>query len=181
MNFSQRTKRKIKLLKQVISAFLSGLVLVIIFSYNYASEHEASSAESIDSFGSGQFDRSRLLVLTDIGGDPDDQQSLIRLLVYSNEFDIEGIVVEGWKKYSGYEQMGVAASVLTGYGKVRDNLVKHKSGYPTEEYLKGVLKRGAVDVVKPEGNWQDYVGEGKDTEGSKHIVTVLEKDESTGY
>ena len=37
-------------------------------------------------------DRPRLLVLTDIGGDPDDQQSLVRLMVYSNEFEIEGLV-----------------------------------------------------------------------------------------
>jgi len=29
-------------------------------------------------------DRPRLLVLTDIGGDPDDTQSLIRLMVYAN-------------------------------------------------------------------------------------------------
>ncbi|MFH0756761.1 MAG: nucleoside hydrolase-like domain-containing protein [Bacteroidota bacterium] len=33
-----------------------------------------------------------LLVTTDIGGDPDDQQSLTRLLVYSNEFDIRGLI-----------------------------------------------------------------------------------------
>ena len=37
-------------------------------------------------------DRPRLLVLTDIGGDPDDQQSLVRLMVYANEFEIEGLV-----------------------------------------------------------------------------------------
>ncbi len=37
-------------------------------------------------------DRPRLLVLTDIGGDPDDQQSRIRLLVHSNEFEIEGLI-----------------------------------------------------------------------------------------
>jgi hypothetical protein len=30
-------------------------------------------------------ERPRLAVLTDIGGDPDDQQSLVRLLVYANE------------------------------------------------------------------------------------------------
>jgi hypothetical protein len=29
--------------------------------------------------------KPRLVVLTDIGGDPDDQQSLIRLMLYSNE------------------------------------------------------------------------------------------------
>ena len=34
----------------------------------------------------------RLLVLTDIGGDPDDQQSMIRLMLYANEFDIEGLI-----------------------------------------------------------------------------------------
>lgn len=37
-------------------------------------------------------ERPRLMVLTDIGGDPDDQQSLIRLMVYANEFEIEGLV-----------------------------------------------------------------------------------------
>ncbi len=33
--------------------------------------------------------KPRLIVLTDIGGDPDDQQSMIRLMLYSNEFEIE--------------------------------------------------------------------------------------------
>ena len=37
-------------------------------------------------------ERPRLLVLTDIGGDPDDQQSMVRLMVYSNEFEIEGLI-----------------------------------------------------------------------------------------
>src|SRR3954447_1728971 len=36
--------------------------------------------------------RPRLLVLTDIGGDPDDQQSLIRLLVHADAFAIEGLI-----------------------------------------------------------------------------------------
>ncbi|MCU0870890.1 MAG: DUF1593 domain-containing protein [Pirellulaceae bacterium] len=37
-------------------------------------------------------ERPRLAVLTDIGGDPDDQQSLVRLMVYANEFEIEALV-----------------------------------------------------------------------------------------
>ncbi len=36
--------------------------------------------------------KPRLIVLTDIGGDPDDQQSMVRLLVHANEFDIEGLI-----------------------------------------------------------------------------------------
>jgi hypothetical protein len=36
--------------------------------------------------------KPRVIVLTDITNEPDDQQSLVRFLVYSNEFDVEGIV-----------------------------------------------------------------------------------------
>ena len=34
-------------------------------------------------------------VLTDIENEPDDAQSMVRLLVYANQFEIEGIVDEG--------------------------------------------------------------------------------------
>ena len=37
-------------------------------------------------------DRLRLIVETDAGGDPDDEQSLVRFLLYSNEWDVEGII-----------------------------------------------------------------------------------------
>lgn len=155
-------------------AILSSLLLIILFSCNFHSKNQILIDQITSSPIKG---KPRLLVLTDIGGDPDDQQSLIRLLVYANEFDIEGIVVEGWKKYSGYDQIGLTKTVLTAYGKVRNNLLKHKSGYPTEVYLQSVLKRGVVDVEKPGGDWRDYVGEGKDTEGSQHIIAVLEKED----
>ena len=36
--------------------------------------------------------KARLFVLTDIEADPDDTQSLIRLLLYANDIDIEGLV-----------------------------------------------------------------------------------------
>ena len=36
-------------------------------------------------------DRPRLFVLTDLANEPDDEESLVRLLAYANEFDIEGI------------------------------------------------------------------------------------------
>ena len=37
-------------------------------------------------------ERPRLAVLTDIGGDPDDQQALVRLMLYANEFEIEALI-----------------------------------------------------------------------------------------
>ena len=36
--------------------------------------------------------KERLFVLTDIENEPDDAQSLVRLLPYANHFDIEGLV-----------------------------------------------------------------------------------------
>ena len=36
-------------------------------------------------------EKPRLFVLTDLANEPDDEESLVRLLAYANEFDIEGI------------------------------------------------------------------------------------------
>ena len=38
------------------------------------------------------FEKRRVVVLTDIEADPDDTQSLIRFLLYSNQWDIEGLI-----------------------------------------------------------------------------------------
>src|SRR5687767_8590419 len=37
-------------------------------------------------------ERLRILIETDAGGDPDDEQSLVRFLLYVNEWDVEGII-----------------------------------------------------------------------------------------
>lgn len=36
--------------------------------------------------------KPRVVVITDIGNEPDDQMSLVRLLLYSNELDIEALI-----------------------------------------------------------------------------------------
>ena len=35
-------------------------------------------------------DRQRVLVLTDISNEPDDEESMVRFLVYANEYEVEG-------------------------------------------------------------------------------------------
>ena len=37
-------------------------------------------------------DKPRVVVMTDIANEPDDQMSMVRFLVYSNQFDIEGLI-----------------------------------------------------------------------------------------
>ena len=45
-------------------------------------------AEHVDDFTG----KPRVIVISDIGNEPDDQMSLVRLLLYSNELDIEALV-----------------------------------------------------------------------------------------
>src|SRR5262245_49882781 len=78
--------------------------------------------------------RPRLLVLTDIGGDPDDQQSLIRLMLYSNELEIEGLIataagIPGELK-EDIVRPELIREIVEAYGRVRGNLLLHARGYP---------------------------------------------------
>lgn len=36
-------------------------------------------------------DKPRIVVMTDIGGDPDDRHSMVRFHLYSCDFDVEGL------------------------------------------------------------------------------------------
>ena len=37
-------------------------------------------------------EKQRVVVMTDIANEPDDQMSMVRFLVYSNHFDVEGLI-----------------------------------------------------------------------------------------
>lgn len=81
----------------------------------------------------------RLFVLSDIGGDPDDKMSLVRLMTYANQFRIEGLVAT---RNSGGLFPEQIARVVTAYGQVRDNLELHEPGYPDAAALAAVIARG---------------------------------------
>ena len=57
----------------------------------------------LSGFGVLNAQNPRLIVTTDIGQDPDDQQSMVRLLHYANEFDIEGIITNADANYEKEE------------------------------------------------------------------------------
>ena len=90
--------------------------------------------------------KPRLLVLTDIGGDPDDQQSMVRLMVYSNEFEIEGLIASASGTPGELNQAvtkpQLIHEIVDAYGQVRDNLALHTDGYPTAEHLPARIKSG---------------------------------------
>lgn len=86
----------------------------------------------------------RYFVLTDIGNEPDDQMSLVRLLLYANEIDIEGLVASTstWKKDELSPEM--IAEVVDAYGEVVTNLRQHADGWPDADDLKALIGSGAA-------------------------------------
>ena len=122
----------------------------------------------------------RLIVLTDIGGDPDDEQSMVRLLLYANEFDIEGLIAGAhpYKDGPPVVRPDLIEERVRAYGEVRPNLLRHKKGYPTMEYLLDSIKKGHPAALSTEHAKDDVwrsIGEGKDTEGSEWIISVVDK------
>lgn len=117
--------------------------------------------------------KPRLIVLTDIGGDPDDQQSMIRLMLYSNEFEIEGLIssASGTPGELGKTVVKphLIGEIVRAYGKVRGSLILHESGYPTAEYLSARIKSGNPY------RGAKFIGPGNDTEGSNWIISVVDK------
>src|SRR4051812_8584578 len=86
-------------------------------------------------------ERLRVLVETDAGGDPDDEQSMVRFLLYSNEWDVEGIISNRPKARDGENLnslrtgLEIVQALVHAYGACHANLVKHDRRYPSEAYL----------------------------------------------
>jgi hypothetical protein len=118
---------------------------------------------------SGQ--KHRVIVLTDIEADPDDTQSLVRLLLYSNEIDIKGIVATTscWLQNEIHPES--IRKVISSYGRIHANLPKHADGYPDEPTLLSLVKDGLPKYG------MTGVGKGMDSEGSEWIIRELEKDD----
>lgn len=109
--------------------------------------------------------RPRILVTSD--GEIDDQCSLVRFLLYTNEWDVEGIVTSSSQyHWHGHNWPGDnwMEPYLDAYAKVYPNLVKHDPAYPTPAFLR---ERTLLGNVETEGEME------KVTPGSQLIVKVL--------
>ena len=117
-------------------------------------------------------EKNRVIILTDIEADPDDTQSLVRLLLYSNEIDIEGFIATTscWMTDRIYPES--ITKVIKAYEKIQPNLVKHHHDFPEASDLFPLVKSG-LPLYGMKG-----VGNGKDSEGSDWIISMLEKEDN---
>ena len=87
-------------------------------------------------------ERPRVLVMTDIANEPDDQMSMVRLLVYSNELDIEGLVATTSTWMRNRVRPDVIHTVLDAYEQVHASLSRHAGGFPTAPALRALVTTG---------------------------------------
>jgi hypothetical protein len=132
--------------------------------------------------------KPRTIVTTD--GEVDDMDSFIRLLLYANDMDIEGLIYSSsqWhyagdgkgtlfisempstaKRYGELTDLRWPGTTwmqdfIAKYTQVYDNLIMHDPSYPSPDYLLSVVKTGNIEF---EGEME------KVTEGSEHIKNIL--------
>jgi hypothetical protein len=112
-----------------------------------------------------------MIVLTDIENEPDDTQSMVRLLLYSNVIELQGLVATTSTHLKSTVAPESIRQLIDAYGKVRSNLLLHEPGFPEAAALHALVKSG-LPVYGMGG-----VGPGKDSEGSEWILKVLDDDD----
>ena len=127
------------------------------------------SAKLLNDQPSATSSPARMLVLTDIEADPDDAQTLIRLLLYVNQIDLEGLVATTSVHQKTMVAPETIHKILTAYEKVHHNLSQHEAGFPSADSLRKLVKSG-LPIYGMAG-----VGQDKDSEGSEHLIKVIER------
>jgi hypothetical protein len=125
----------------------------------------AEKAPAADAY----YKRPRVVIISDIGNEPDDQMSFVRLMLYSNELDIEEMIAatSTWQRTATHPE--TMHKIVRAYGRVRHNLMLNAKGWPTERELNGRIFAG-----QPGFGMAD-VGQGKDSPGSRALVKVMEE------
>lgn len=149
----------------VVTAMLACLLTQTSTLVTFA--EQAISPSHIDSFDG----HPRLIVISDIGNEPDDQMSLTRLLLYSNELDIEALIAatSTWQKNVLHPE--TMRTLIAAYGQVRPNLLQHAPGWPTAEELNNRVYSGQP------GYGMAATGLDKTSEGAQAIIKAADRDD----
>lgn len=139
-------------------------------------------------------EKPRIVVLTDIAPgniEPDDMESMIRLMSHADLFEIEGIICSGGWNSSGREYpvgwMDSLTVTVGAYEKDLPNLMKRSGqtdfmtleqedrqdiGYwPSPAYIRSRSMLGSLKLG------QQWIGEENRTAGSDHIIKLADEDD----
>ncbi|MFO7901951.1 MAG: nucleoside hydrolase-like domain-containing protein [Planctomycetota bacterium] len=96
--------------------------------------------------------KSRLIVMADMGNEPDEEQQMTHLLMYANMVELEGLIACSGKYLHADRRDGrtkvhpeLFHKLVDGYAQVLGNLKQHDSGWPEADYLRGIVKAGTAE------------------------------------
>jgi hypothetical protein len=99
----------------------------------------AAAYAQVDNFTA----KPRLIAMNDFGpSDNDNQQYLVRLLLYSNEIDIEGIIPTTSEFQTDIVHPDYVFPIIDAYELVQPNLLKHAAGFPSADHLRKLVAVG---------------------------------------
>lgn len=115
--------------------------------------------------------RHRLIVLADMGNEPDEKQQMVHMHMYANEIEIEGLIAVTGKWLRTNPRPDIFTDLINEYAKVVDNLKLHAMGWPDADYLHAITVGG-------QNNYGiDDVGAGKSSDGSRLITEAVLRDD----
>lgn len=136
------------------------------------------------------FTQYRVIVSSDFppfpvtNSDPDDVQSMVRFLLYSNEFEVEGLIASAGTFGMVAEKQNIL-DILDKYDEVDENLRTKDPRYPTADYLRSVTYEGLgnnhsinINWGCNKQSWSEIIGTGKDSEASNAIIAAADKPDS---
>ena len=142
-------------------------ILFILLGFALFSGINSCALKPKKSTDSANNKKYRVIVSTDIGGtDPDDFQSMVHLLLYSDVLDIEALISSPFE--SGRKEH--ILSVIDLYEKDYPNLKTYSKDYPTADSLRKITFQGEKETA-------GYVGFRKPTEGSERIIECARRDD----
>ncbi|MEM6690340.1 MAG: nucleoside hydrolase-like domain-containing protein [Planctomycetota bacterium] len=120
----------------------------------------------------------RLIIMADMGNEPDEEQQMAHLLMYANMVDLEGLIACSGKYLHADRDDGrtkvrpdLLHNLVNAYEEVVENLRLHSTGWPDPDDLRSIIKPGTsgygIEAVKP----------GRSNDASKLIESsILKKD-----
>lgn len=126
----------------------------------------AAAYAQVDNF----LGKPRLIAMNDFGTDDNDnQQYLVRLLLYSNEIDIEGIIPTTSEFQTDTVRPDFVYPIIDAYEQVQPNLLKNAPGYPTADYLRKIV------AVGPSVFGRKALGNSRLSPGAQLIIQAVDR------
>src|SRR5690606_15549721 len=118
--------------------------------------------------------------------EPDDMESMIRLLAHADLFEIEALIATtGWSNTGGSERIDLIHHALNAYEKdlpnlkrrsdqenfMQDESKQHIGYWPSPEYLRARTVPGSTKMG------MKFIGKGNDSEGSRRIIDMADEND----